>query len=125
MKKRLQFHPRIHPELYLWPPDDGVLRMVSSSDPLARGSVWPNRFEAKAAGIYRVKVDLSYYKPIQGHIPEVHLLSRQSDGSNFARASQLKKLAEFKVPDQKPSSFVAEVELQRGETLSSTMRILL
>ena len=96
---------------------DGVLRMVSSSGPLARGSVWPNRFEARTAGVYRVKIDLSYYKPIQGHIPEVHLLSRQSDGSNFARASQLPKLAEFTVPDQKPSSFVAEVELQRGDTL--------
>ena len=31
---------------------DGVLRMVTSSDPLARGSVWPNRFEGRTAGIY-------------------------------------------------------------------------
>ena len=96
---------------------DGVLRMVSSSDPLARGSVWPNRFEAKAAGIYRVKVDLSYFKPVDGHVPEVHLLSHQADGNNFARASELKKLAEFKVPMEKASTFVAEVELQPGETI--------
>ena len=91
--------------------------MVSSSDPLARGSVWPNRFEAKAAGIYRVKVDLSYFKPVDGHVPEVHLLSHQADGNNFARASELKKLAEFKVPKEKASTFVAEVELQPGETI--------
>ena len=96
---------------------DGVLRMVTSSDPLARGSVWPNRFEARTAGIYEVKIDLSYFKPVAGHVPEVHLLSRRSDGNNFARASELKKLAEFKVPGEKPSSFVAEVELQRGETI--------
>ena len=96
---------------------DGVLRMVTSSDPLARGSVWPNRFEARTAGVYQVKVDLSYFKPVENHIPEVHLLSRRSDGSNFARASGLSKLAEFKVPEAKASSFVAEVELQRGETI--------
>ena len=51
---------------------DGVLRMVSSSGLLARGSVSPNRFEARTAGVYRVKIDLSYYKPIEEHIPEVH-----------------------------------------------------
>ena len=96
---------------------DGVLRMVSSSDPLARGSVWPNRFEARTAGVYQVKIDLSYYQPVEGHVPEVHLLSRRSDGNNYARASGLKKLAEFKVPDEKPSSYIAEVELQRGETI--------
>jgi len=96
---------------------DGVLRMVTSSDPLARGSVWPNRFEARTAGVYQVKVDLSYFKPVENHIPEVHLLSRRSDGSNFARASGLTKLAKFKVPEAKASSFVAEVELQRGETI--------
>jgi hypothetical protein len=96
---------------------DGVLRMVTSSDPLARGSVWPNRFEARTAGIYEVKIDFSYFKPVAGHVPEVHLLSRRSDGNNFARASGLTKLAEFKVPEAKASSFVAEVELQRGETI--------
>ena len=96
---------------------DGVLRMVTSSDPLARGSVWPNRFEARIAGVYRVKIDLSYYKPADGHLPEVHLLSRPADGNNFARASQLPKLAEFTVAGKKLSSFEAEVELQRGETI--------
>lgn len=96
---------------------DGALRMVTSSDPLARGSVWPNRFEARTAGVYRVEIDLSYYKPVEGHAPEVHLLSRRSDGNNFARASQLPKLAEFTVTGKKPSSFVADVELQRGDTI--------
>ena len=85
---------------------DGVLRMVTSSDPLARGSVWPNRFEARTAGVYQVKVDLSYFKPVENHIPEVHLLSRRSDGSNFARASGLTKLAEFKVPEAKALSLI-------------------
>ncbi|MEM7599803.1 MAG: DUF1592 domain-containing protein [Verrucomicrobiota bacterium] len=96
---------------------DGVLRMVSSSAPLARGSVWPNRFEAKVAGIYRVVLDLSYYRPIKDHTPEVHLLSRRSDGNSFENADFLPKLAEFTVTAETPSSFVAEVELQRGETL--------
>lgn len=96
---------------------DGVLRMVSSSDPLARGSVWPNRFEAKAAGVYRVKIDLSYYQPVQGHTPEVHLLSRRSDGNNFERASSLPKLAQFTVSEESHQTFVADVELQRGETI--------
>lgn len=96
---------------------DDVLRMVSSSDPLARGSVWPNRFEAKIAGVYRVKIDLSNYRPIEGHTPEVHLLSRRSDGNSFERASSLPQLAEFTVSEKSARTFVAEVELQRGETL--------
>ncbi|MEM1442382.1 MAG: DUF1587 domain-containing protein, partial [Verrucomicrobiota bacterium] len=96
---------------------DGVLRMVSSSTPLARGSVWPNRFEAQTAGVYRVKIDLSSYRPVEGHIPEVHLLSRRSDGNSFESADRLPKLAEFTVTKEAPSTFVANVELQRGETL--------
>ncbi|MEM8952598.1 MAG: DUF1587 domain-containing protein [Verrucomicrobiota bacterium] len=96
---------------------DSVLRMVSSSTPLARGSVWPNRFEAKVAGIYRVKIDLSYYRPIEGHKPKVHLLSHRSDGNTFERANRLPKLAEFMVTAETPSTFVANVELQRGETI--------
>ncbi|MEM7601076.1 MAG: DUF1592 domain-containing protein, partial [Verrucomicrobiota bacterium] len=96
---------------------DGVLRMVTSSDPLARGSIWPNRFEAKAAGVYRVKIDLSSYRPIEGHTPEVHLLSRRADGNTFESADQLPKLAEFTVTEERPSTFVANVELQRGETI--------
>ena len=95
----------------------GVLRMVSSSDPLARGSVWPNRFEARVAGVYRVKIDLSYYRPTEGHTPVVHLLSHRAEGNSFAKASELTKLAEFTVTEETPQTFRADVELQRGETV--------
>ena len=74
--------------------------MVSSSDPLARGSVWPIVLR-QAAGIYRVKVDLSYFKPVDGHVPEFTAFA-SGDGNNFAR-DELKKLAEFKVPIPLPS----------------------
>ncbi len=96
---------------------DGVLRMALSSDPLGRGSVWPNRFEAKVAGVYRVKIDLSAFKPGKGHVPVVHLLSRPADGNNFASADDLPLLAEFTVTDDRPKTFKADVELQRGETI--------
>lgn len=96
---------------------DGVLRMALSSDPLARGSVWPNRFEAKVAGVYRVKIDLSAYRTTEEHVPLVHLLSHRADGNNYARASELTKLAEFEVTDETPTTFRADVELQRGETM--------
>lgn len=96
---------------------DGVLRMALSSDPLARGSVWPNRFEAKAAGVYRVKIDLSAYKTTEGHVPVVHLLSHTADGNNYAKANELPLLAEFEVTEETPTTFRADVGLQRGETI--------
>ena len=96
---------------------NGVLRMVSSSDPLARGSVWPNRFEARQRGIYEVEVDLSIFKPTQGHIPVVHLLAHAAAGQAFTKASTLRKLAEFKVENDKISTFRATIELQRGQTV--------
>lgn len=96
---------------------DKVLRMVLSSDPLARGSVWPNRFEAKVAGVYRVKIDLSAFHPGEGHVPVVQLLSHAADGNNFASANELSVIAEFKLSDDQPKTFRADVELQRGETI--------
>ena len=91
--------------------------MALSSDPLARGSVWLNRFEAKVSAVYRVKVDLSAFKPTDGHVPEVHLLSRAADGNNYARATELPLLAKFTVDSEKPKTFQADVELQKGETI--------
>lgn len=96
---------------------DDVLRMVLSSDPLARGSVWLNRFEARLSGIYEVEVDLSAFKPTKGHIPVVHLLAHAASGQAYTKASTLRKLAEFKVENDKPSTFRASVELQRGQTI--------
>lgn len=96
---------------------DGVLRMVSSSDPLARGSIWPNRFEAKVAAVYRVKIDISSFHPPHGHVPVVQLLRFRSDAQPFTKASSLPVLAEFKITNDQPETFLAEVELQPGETI--------
>ena len=96
---------------------DGVLRMVSSSDPLSRGSVWPNRFEARVGGVYEIEVDISAFKPIDGHIPEVHLLARDTSGANFAKVSTLRKLAEFKIASSEAMACRATVELNRGQTV--------
>lgn len=96
---------------------EGVLRMVSSSDPLARGSVWPNRFEAKVPGIYEVGVDFSAFNPGKDHTPIVHLLAHSSTGQSFTKANSLRKLAKFTIQDSSPKTFRASVELQRGETI--------
>ena len=95
---------------------DGVLRMVLSTDSLARGSVWPSRFEAKTAGVYRVKIEISYFKPTKGHTPEVHLLAHSTNGKT-GLASELTKLATFTITEESPATFSADVELQRGDTI--------
>jgi len=64
-------------------PIDGVLRMASSSDPLARSSVWPNRFEAKATGRYQATLKLSSYRPVEGHRPIVKLLAFRTSQNSF------------------------------------------
>ena len=42
-----RFHSQFHGQHIV----DDVLRMTLASDQLARGSVWPNRFEARVAGV--------------------------------------------------------------------------
>ncbi len=96
---------------------DGILRMVDSRAPLARSSVWPNRFEARASGIYEVEVDLSAFKATQGHVPIVHLLARNTANSAFQKTYELKTLATFKVDSDAPQTFRASVSLERGETV--------
>lgn len=98
-------------------PIDGVLRMTSSSDPLARGSVWPNRFEAKTTGRYAVKMKLSSYEPETGHLPIVKLLAFTANGNSFTRTSTLRELAEIRVAGGTPDTYRAEVDLQKGETI--------
>ena len=98
-------------------PIDGVLRMVSSSDPLARGSVWPNRFEAKITGLYTVKIDLSSYRSVGGHEPLVKLLAFRSKLGSFALASSLRELATVRVDAENARTYEIEVELQKGETI--------
>lgn len=98
-------------------PIDGVLRMVSSSDPLARGSVWPNRFEAKVTGLYTVKLDLSSYRPVGRHEPLVNLLAFRSKLGSFSLASSLRELATVRVDAESARTHEFEVDLQKGETL--------
>ncbi len=98
-------------------PIDGVLRMNSSSDPLARGSVWPNRFEAKSTGRYAVTMELSSYRPEEGHFPIVKLLAFTANGNSFTRTSTLHELAEIRVSGETADTYRAEVDLQKGETI--------
>jgi len=96
---------------------DGILRMVSSSDPLARGSVWPNRFEARQRGIYEVEVDISQFRSTPGHLPIVHLLAHSASDQAFTKATTLRKLAEFKIENPQVQTCRATVELKRGQTV--------
>lgn len=96
---------------------DGVLRMVCSCDPLSRGSVWPNRFEAQYSGVYDVAIDLSPFKFTADHQPIVHLLARNTDGANFQKVSEMRKLAEFQITNDTRKTFTATVELMRGQTV--------
>ncbi len=98
-------------------PIDGILRMTSSSDPLARGSVWPNRFAAKTTGRYAVRLELSSYRPEDGHFPIVKLLAFTANGNSFTRTSTLRELAEIRVGGETPAAYNAEVDLQKGETI--------
>ena len=98
-------------------PIDGVLRMVSSSDPLARSSVWPNRFEAKVTGRYQATLKLSSYRPVEGHRPIVKLLAFRTSQNSFTRASTLRELAEVRVDGEQTERHEVEVDLQKGETV--------
>ena len=86
-------------------PIDGVLRMNSSSDPLARGSVWPTA-EAKTTGRYAVKLELSSYRPGKGHLPIVKLLAFMANENGFTRTSTLRELAEIRVRGNLPIPIV-------------------
>ena len=96
---------------------DGILRMTDSRTPLARSSVWPNRFEAEASGIYEVEIDLSAFRAPQGHVPIVHLLVRNKASNAFQKTYELKTLATFTIESDVPQTFRASVALERGQTV--------
>ena len=98
-------------------PIDGILRMVASSDPLARSSVWPNRFEAKATGRYKATLRLSSFRPVDGHKPIVKLFGFRTSGSSYSKTSTLRELGQLRVNGEQAEDYEVEVDLQKGETV--------
>lgn len=93
------------------------LRLVSRNEVLIRSCTWANRFEAKHAGEYEIRLRLSAYKP-QGKEPlKAHLLAVKS-GSDFVSVKSLRKLAELEVPVVNHRDFSVQAQLNRGETFA-------
>lgn len=90
---------------------DGAMRLASFG-PKTRNATWPSKFEAPQSGRYKIKLDLSSLNPPQGHTPILLLKSQQMLKGNSERI-----LTEFSVSNHDKKTFVAEVNLYRGENL--------
>lgn len=93
---------------------DNSLRLAMKCDTITRSCSWPAKFETKASGTYRIKLDLSAFRPIDNN-PLIFQLRSYQASSNSVKAQRL--LGEFEVGPGAPQSFEVTADLYKGETL--------
>ncbi len=104
------------------PVEGGAFRIVSSRN-MASAAAWPDRFEARESGAYRITIkaapfetDEMFYAP-RTEALRVSLYARPKVDQVYAPLGEIRKLAEFDLPTHpdEPQTLAAEVELFKGE----------
>lgn len=100
----------------------GVFRIVASRN-MASVAAWPDRFEARQSGVYRITIsavpfetDQMFYGPRTDPY-RVSVYARPKADQVYAPFGDLRKLAEFDLQTraEQPDKITIEVELFRGE----------
>ena len=95
---------------------DGAMRLASKTNTIARSSTWPQKFEAKASGVYKVRVELSAIGATEEPF-QAELRAKRVSDNDFGPVTSLRLLKRFSVASDQPKVFEAEVEIYEGETL--------
>lgn len=96
---------------------DGAMRIASNSPQVSRSCTWPTKFEAKASGKYRLKLDLSRLGTLGGAPFLLQVRAKKVSDDDSVRVDSLRLLAEFEVTTESPQTFEQTIEVYRGETL--------
>ena len=88
---------------------DGTMRLASSGANYKRHSTWPNRFEAPASGVYRIKVTASCSEPMASPVPRLRVESTAMTGTDANRHADFELCPE-------PQTLTCEIGLDRGAT---------
>ncbi len=101
---------------------DGAMRLAASTDTMWRSSTWPENFEVKTAGTYRIKVSSSQFKteskawPTFDEPMKLQILARSLNDKDGDPVSKQRLLVAFDVTQNSPKDFEAVVELYPSET---------
>lgn len=101
---------------------DGAMRLAAQTDQMWRSSTWPERFEVRTPGKYRLRVSSSAFAPGTKANPKfegpmrLRVLARSLNGKDGEAVSKQRKLAEFEVSKEAPEWFECTVELKTNET---------
>lgn len=101
---------------------DGAMRLAARTDAMWRSATWPEKFEVRTAGTYRIKVSASRFAPPSGACIEstepmkLEVRARSLNGKDGEAVSKQRLLAEFEVTEQSPEEFSCVAELHEAET---------
>jgi len=101
---------------------DGTMRLATRTNTVFRSCTWPEKYEVRTAGTYRITVTASRFAPPSKAWPkyeqpmtlQVRARSRNNSGGESVDSQRL--LAEFEVTEDAPAEFSCVAELQPAET---------
>lgn len=97
---------------------EGALRLGMKCDPIQRSCTWPGRIEIRASGEYRIRIDLSQFRPRDpDQAMQVRVLARDVSSSDGVSHRTLRVLQELEVTSETPQQFEFIAELYTGQTV--------
>ncbi len=100
----------------------GAMRLAAKTDQMWRSSTWPEKFETRHAGTYRIRISASRFAPPSKAWPEfdepmaLQVRARSLNEKDGDPVSLQRLLAEFEVTRDAPEEFECVVELFPAET---------
>lgn len=94
-----------------------ALRLGMNCNPIWRSSTWPTRIETHAAGIYRITVELSTFRPAPDAPPMIaKIFARDLSSPDGISKKTLRVLKEIKVTSESPETYTFEAALYERQT---------
>lgn len=101
---------------------DNAMRLAAKSNTMWRSSTWPEKWEARTAGTYQIRVSASRFAPGSKAFPEfndpmkLQIRARSLNSKDGDAVTKQRLLAEFELKSDDPEDFECEVTLQPNET---------
>lgn len=101
---------------------EGAMRLAARTDTMWRSCTWPENFEVRAAGTYRIRVSASQFATQTAAWPRyeqpmiLQVRARSLNGKDGDPVSKQRLLAEFEVIKDSPDEFQCVAELRPAET---------
>ena len=101
---------------------EGAMRLAARSEPMWRSCTWPEKFEVRQAGTYRMRISASKFAPGSKAWPsfkeplEMQIRARSLNGKDGDPIGNQRLLKSFHVDTRLPGDFEFVAEMQPAET---------